>query len=97
MGRLNTYIAALPRIAAERSLQLATAVGVAWGGGKAGREAIRGWQQQVRGGSGSAGNERLDGMATLVLWKQANERARARGELWEQRVGLEPMPAGAGA
>lgn len=85
MLTFNARVAALPRVAAERSLQIATATAAAWGG-KGGQAMVREWQRLIEDGARAARGERLEGPSILALLKAANDKARAEGTLWEQRT-----------
>lgn len=86
MRTLEAYAAAVPRLQAGRTLVMAEAALL--GGGNL-KNPVREWNRLRAIADGGEVTDRVSGLGALALFAAANERARAKGELWEQRVAAE--------
>lgn len=89
MRLLNAYADSMPRLHAEQQVRTASAFSVGQGGKEA-QGILNGWLETARGNDGEERGDRLRDFDLLAAMRDANERARADGTLWElQPAGVE--------
>lgn len=81
---LRAHADEMPRIDARESMQWSTRIAVGSGKVRNGSQIMADWRRTAAVGERAA--EQQSGLGVLALLSAANDYARERGELWEQRV-----------